>query len=89
MLFGDIDVPKDVVWLILRQVIADLTMDRFMVPDGKLSRFLEQGHSIGFWHAKYIGLTDLTRVCWVFRSVILSRRQLIPGGGFLFIAGSF
>jgi hypothetical protein len=90
MLFGDIEVPKDVMWLILRQVIADEATDLFGLDYGgdTIARFFEEGNWINGSHASTLGLLVLTQVCWAFRSLILSKRELFPYG-FLFKKGSF
>jgi hypothetical protein len=79
------DVPKDVVWLILREVIAKTCGCGWTVIE-----FFESGVSLSRTSSgTSLVLLLLQRVCRGFRSVLKSKCVWFCGAGYLFKPGSF
>jgi hypothetical protein len=80
------DVPKDVVWLILREVIAE-----YRCAGWSVDAYFERGSTLSTCGRVTIAtlLLSLQQVCWVFRSVLKKKCVWFSECSFLFKPGSF
>jgi hypothetical protein len=89
---GILDVPGDVLWLVLRQVIVDHLLDRAKTPSTKLLCWFEVGYSaVNNWDfnseclARFVA--TLACICKTFKDVI-KRKCVKADRGWFFHKGA-